>query len=156
MLLFTLTDFSSPIFPESLDALTLGLGFSVCWLLQVDSDDLALVAAETLRHPEQHAGKIYPLGYDTATMSEVAEFLTEVIGQPYRVENHSPDEFLANMLELGAEPIYIHCVYTQFKLNIANKIPNADATFNNFEAITRRKPTSWREFVAKNHQQLQY
>lgn len=122
----------------------------------VDSDDLALVAAETLRQPEKHAGKIYPLGYDTATMSEVAKILTEVIGKPYRVENHSPDEFLANMLEFGAEPAYIHCVYTQFKLNIANKIPNADAIFNNFEAITGRKPTSWREFVSKNPQQLQY
>lgn len=58
----------------------------------VDSDDLALVAAETLRRPEVHAGKIYPLGYDTATMSEVAEILTEVIGKPYRIENYSPEE----------------------------------------------------------------
>lgn len=122
----------------------------------VDSDDLALVAAETLRHSEKHAGKIYPLGYDTATMSEVAEILTEVIDKPYRIENRSPDEFLENMLQFGAEPAYIHCVYTQFKLNIANQIPNADATFDNFEAITGRKPTSWQEFVAKNREQLQY
>lgn len=122
----------------------------------VDSDDLALVAAETLRHSEKHAGKIYPLGYDTATMSEVAEILTEVIDKPYRIENRSTDEFLENMLQFGAEPAYIHCVYTQFKLNIANQIPNADATFDNFEAITGRKPTNWREFVAKNRKQLQY
>ncbi len=122
----------------------------------IDSDDLAKVSAETLRQSEKHAGKIYPLGYDTATMSEVAEILTEVIGKPYRVETRSPDEFLANMLQFGAEPAYIHCVYTQFKLNIAHKIPNADATFDNFEAITGRKPTSWREFVAKNLEQLMY
>ncbi len=69
----------------------------------VDSDDLALVAAETLRKPEKHAGKIYPLGYDTATISEVVEIMTEVIGKPYRIENHSPDEFLQNMLKFGAE-----------------------------------------------------
>ncbi|VEP11795.1 NmrA family protein [Hyella patelloides LEGE 07179] len=122
----------------------------------VDSDDLALVTAETLLHQDKHAGKIYPLGYDTATMSEVAEILTDVIGKPYKVETHSPDKFLENMLKFGAEPAYIHCVYTQFKLNIADRIPNADATFNNFEAITGRKPTSWREFVEKNHQTLKY
>lgn len=122
----------------------------------VDSDDLALVAAETLRHPEKHAGKIYPLGYDTATMSEVAQILTEVIGKAYRVEARSPEEFLENMLKFGAEPVYIHCVYTQFKLNIANQIPNADATFDNFGAITGRKPTNWREFVIKHREELSY
>lgn len=122
----------------------------------VDSDDLALVAAETLRRSEVHAGKIYSLGYDTATMSEVAEILTEVIGKPYRVENYSPEEFLEKMLKLGAEPAYIHCVYTQLKLNIANQIPNADTTFDNFEAITGHKSTNWREFVAKNREELSY
>ena len=121
----------------------------------VDSDDLALVATETLRKPEIHAGKIYPLGYDTATIPEVAEILTELISKLYRVENHSPDDFLENMLKFGADPAYIHCVYTQFKLNIANKIPNADATFDNFEAITGRKPTSFREFVEKHREELQ-
>ncbi|MEL7243846.1 MAG: SDR family oxidoreductase [Cyanobacteria bacterium J06643_5] len=122
----------------------------------VDSDDLALVAAETLRQPEKHAGQIYPLGYDTATIPELVQIMSEVIGKPYRVENHSPDEFLQNMLEFGAEPAYIHCVYTQFKLNIAGKIPNADATFDNFAAITGRKPTTWREFVEKNREELGY
>ncbi|MBV6627225.1 MAG: SDR family oxidoreductase [Rivularia sp. (in: Bacteria)] len=122
----------------------------------VDKDDLALVAAESLRKPEKHASKIYPLGYDTATIPEVAQIMSEVIGKPYRVKNHSPDEFLQNMLEFGAEPAYIHCVYTQFKLNIADKIPDADATFDNFEAITGRKPTSWREFVEKHREELQY
>ncbi len=118
----------------------------------VDGDDLALVAAETLRQPDRHAGKIYPLGYDTATMSELAEILTEVIGKPYRVETRSPDDFLENMLKLGAEPAYVHCIYTQFKLNIANKIPDADKTFDNFETITGRKPNTWREFVVKHRE----
>lgn len=122
----------------------------------VDSDDLAIVAAETLLDPEKHASKIYPLGYDTATISEVAEILTEVIGKTYRVENRSPAEFLENMLKFGAEPAYIHCVYTQFKLNIANQIPNADATFDNFEAITGQKPMSWRAFIIKHREELMY
>ena len=122
----------------------------------VDSDDLALVAAETLRQPDRHAGKIYPLGYDIATMSEVTEILTSIIGKPYRVETRSPDDFLENMLKLGAEPAYIHCVYTQFKLNIANKIPEADKIFDNFETIAGRKPTTWREFIVKHREELSY
>ena len=47
-------------------------------------------------------------------------------------------------------------VRTQFKLNIEGRIPDADATFDNFEAITGRKSTSWWEFVEKHRQQLQY
>lgn len=122
----------------------------------IDSDDLALVAAETLQKPDIHGGKTYPLGYDTATMSEIAEILSEIIGKPYQIETRSPTDFLENMLKFGAEPAYIHCVYTQFKLNIANQIPNADATFDNFEAITGRKPTNWRGFVEKYRQELTY
>ncbi|MDJ0634267.1 MAG: hypothetical protein QNJ34_13850 [Xenococcaceae cyanobacterium MO_188.B29] len=56
------------------------------------------------------------------------------------------------MLKLGAEPAYVHCIYTQFKLNIANKIPDADKTFDNFETITGRKPNTWREFVVKHRE----
>lgn len=44
---------------------------NACWSW-IDSDDLALVAVETLLRPEVHAGQIYPLGYDSATISEVA------------------------------------------------------------------------------------
>ena len=51
---------------------------------------------------------------------------------------------------------YMNCVYTQLELNIANAIPEADATFDNFEAITGRKPTTWREFAAKHQDELAY
>lgn len=43
----------------------------------------------------------------------------------------------------------MHCVYTQLKLNAANKIPCADATFDNFEAITGQKPKSLTRPLAK-------
>jgi NAD(P)H dehydrogenase (quinone) len=35
----------------------------------VSCDDVALVAAETLRHPEQHRGRIYPLVVDQANFA---------------------------------------------------------------------------------------
>lgn len=122
----------------------------------VDCDDLALVAAETLCHPERYAGEIIPLGYDARTCDEVAEILTDIVGQPFRAEAHPPEEFLETMLKAGGDPAYIRCVYTQFTLNIAGAIPNADATFDNFEAITGRQPTTWREFAAKHRAEFAY
>ena len=60
----------------------------------IDCNDLALVAAETLRQRDQHSGKTYPLGYDAATMQDVADILTDVIGKPFRLLARSPEEFL--------------------------------------------------------------
>jgi uncharacterized protein YbjT (DUF2867 family) len=122
----------------------------------IDCDDLALVAAETLRQCDRHAGKIYPLGYDTATMQNVAEILTDAVGKPFRLEARSPEEFLDAMLKGGGDPAYMHCVYSQLKLNAANKIPCADATFDNFEKITGRKPMMWRDFAQKHRAEFDY
>lgn len=122
----------------------------------IDCDDLALVAAETLRQCDHHAGKTYPLGYDTATMQEVAEILTDTVRKPFRLEARSPEEFLDTMLKAGGDPAYMHCVYTQLKLNAANVIPCADATFDNFEAITGRKPMTWRDFAYKYKAEFDY
>lgn len=116
----------------------------------IDCDDLATVAAVALRQCDRHAGKIYPLGYDAATMQDVAEILTDAVGKPFRLEARSPEEFLDKMLKAGGDPAYMHCVYTQLKLNAANAIPCADATFDNFEAITGRKPMTWRDFADKH------
>ena len=121
-----------------------------------DSDDLALVAAHTLRKPETYAAQIIPLGYDAKTFDEVAQILSEVVGQPFYAQAHTPEEFLENSLSTGADPAYMNSVYTQFKLNTTGQIPNADATFDNFEAITGRKPMTWREFAQKHRHELKY
>lgn len=122
----------------------------------IDCDDLALVAAETLLMCDRHAGKTYPLGYDTATMQEVAKILTDAVGKPFRLEARSPEEFLDAMLKAGGDPAYLNCVYTQLKLNAANKIPFADATFDNFEEITGRQPMTWRNFADKHKTAFDY
>lgn len=122
----------------------------------IDCDDLALVAAEALRECDRHAGKIYPLGYDAATMQDVAEILTDVVGKQFRLEARSPAEFLDKMLKSGGDPAYMQCVYTQLKLNAANKIPCTDATFDNFDEITGRKPMTWRDFAQKHKAEFDY
>ena len=122
----------------------------------IDCNDLALVAAHALREPEKYAEQVIPLGYDAKTFDEVAVILSQVTGQAIQAEARPPEEFLENALAAGAEPAYMTCVYTQFKLNGKGSIPKADATFDNFEAITGRKPTSWREFVEKYREELRY
>ena len=126
----------------------------------IDCYDLAAVVVETLLHPEKYNGQTIPLGYDAKTMDEIAQILTEVIGQPFKTEAHPPKEFLNNVLQEGTEGIYpnayMKCVYTQFELNVADKIPKSDRTFDNFEAIVGRKPNTWQDFAVNYREQLIY
>ena len=126
----------------------------------IDCYDLAAVVVETLLNPEKYNGQTIPLGYDAKTMDEVAQILTKVIGQPFTTEVHSPKEFLNFALQEGVDAInsnaYMNCVYTQFKLNVADRIPEADATFDNFEAIVGRKPNTWTDFAVNYREQLAY
>ncbi|MEM9568080.1 MAG: SDR family oxidoreductase [Cyanobacteria bacterium P01_E01_bin.34] len=120
----------------------------------VDCNDLALVAAHALRQPENYAGQVIPLGYDAKTFDEIAKILSQVTGQAIRAEARPPQEFLDNALAAGGEPAYMTCVYTQFKLNSEGKIPQADATFDNFEAIAGRPPATWQTFAEQQREQL--
>ena len=126
----------------------------------IDCYDLAAVVVQTLLYPDKYAGQTIPLGYDAKTMDEVAQILAEVVGQPFKTEAHPPKEFLDNALQEGIEGIYpnayMNCVYTQLELNVADKIPQADAVFDNFAAIVGRKPNTWRDFAVNYRQQLAY
>ncbi|MBE9115760.1 SDR family oxidoreductase [Lusitaniella coriacea LEGE 07157] len=126
----------------------------------IDCYDLAAVVAQTLLHPEKYSGQTIPLGYDAKTMDEVAQVLTEIVGQPFTTEAHPPKEFLNNVLQEGVAGIYpnayLNCVYTQFELNQADAIPEADRTFNNFEPITGSKPNTWKDFAINYREQLAY
>ncbi len=122
----------------------------------IDCNDLALVVATTLREAQKYAGQTIQLGYDGKTFEEIAQILTEVIGKPFYAEDRSREEFLDNALKAGADPAYMNCVYNQFKLNVEGKIPDAGKTFDNFEAITGKKPMTWREFIVKHREELTY
>ena len=126
----------------------------------IDCYDLAAVVVQTLLHPEKYNGQTIPLGYDAKTMDEVAQILTEVVGQAFETEAHPTKEFLDDALQEGEAGIYpnayMYCVYTQLELNRADAIPKADATFDNFEAITGRKPNTWHDFAVNYREQLAY
>ena len=126
----------------------------------IDCYDLAAVTVQTLLHPEKYNGQTIPLGYDAKTMDEVAQILTETIGKPFTTETHPPKEFLHNVLQEGIDAIYpnayMNCVYTQFELNVADKISEADRTFDSFEAIVGRKPNTWHDFAVNYREELAY
>lgn len=116
----------------------------------VDCDDVAAVAAETLLHPERHAGKTYRLGYEAKTYHDIAATFREVLGQPFRYEPRPPREFLDRVLAAGAEPAYMQCVFNSYSDFTAGRNQGADEVFDNFPAITGRQPKTLADF-AKTH-----
>lgn len=120
----------------------------------IDCDDLALVVATTLREADKYSGQTIQLGYDGKTFDEIAQILSDILGKPFHAEDRSREEFLENALASGADPAYMNCVYHQFKLNVEGKIPDAGATFDNFEAITGQKPMTWESFISKHRDEL--
>ena len=120
----------------------------------IDCNDLALVAAHALREQDKYTGKIIPLGYDAKTFDEIADIFSQTTGQTFVAQAHPPEEFLESALASGADPAYMTCVYTQFKLNARNAIKNADATYDNFEAITGKEPSTWETFAQDNRDKL--
>ena len=116
----------------------------------VDCEDVAAVAASCLLDPEKHRGQTYRLGYEARTYYDIAEIFTQVIGQPFSYEPRPPEEFYRNVLAAGAEPSYMKCVFDSFTDFTAGKIPGADEVFDNFPAITGKKPRTLADF-AKTH-----
>ncbi len=120
----------------------------------VDVEDVADVAALALAHPELHNRQTYRLGYDAASFGDLAEWMSAVVGQPFRYEPLAPEVFLETMRSAGAEMAYMNCVYDHWKRYAAGTIPGADDTFDNFPAITGKQPTKLVDFIRKHKEEL--
>ena len=125
----------------------------ICW---VDIDDIAAVAAECLKHPVKHRGQTYRLGYDAKTYHEVATVLSSITGQAFSYEARPASEFLAKVLAAGADYAYMQCAATNYENYATGRTPGADYTFDNFEAITGRKPACWADFAARHRDEFRY
>jgi uncharacterized protein YbjT (DUF2867 family) len=128
-------------------------GARISW---VDCDDVAEVAVCALTDTERHNGQTYRLGYDAKSFYEIADILTEVIGQPFSYDERSPDEFWQGVLSSGAEPTYMRSVYEQQFDYPAGKVPGSEQTYDNFEPITGKKPVDWYEFARKHAAEFRY
>jgi NAD(P)H dehydrogenase (quinone) len=122
----------------------------------VDCEDVAAVAAACLRDAVTHKGRTYRLGYDAKSYQEVADILTQVVGLPFSYNPRPPEEFLTGVLASGADPAYMQCVYEHHIAYAAGKIPGADHVFDNFEPITGKKATTWRDFAGKHAAEFRY
>ena len=119
----------------------------------VDTDDIAEVIAQIFIHPEKYRNQTIPLGYDTKTITEISDLMSETTQQSFNVAVHHPDEFRDMTYQGSKDSVYadayMKCVSDQFALNASGEIPPGKI-FENFESITGRKPTTWKEFIQKN------
>jgi NAD(P)H dehydrogenase (quinone) len=122
----------------------------------VDCDDVAAVAAECLLRPAQHAGNTYRLGYDARTGGEIADLLTQTLGQPFRYEARPPIEFLTHVLAARAEPAYMKGVFDSYSDLTHGLDEDADATFDNFPTLVGRKPRMLADFIREHAEELRY
>jgi NAD(P)H dehydrogenase (quinone) len=122
----------------------------------VDVDDIAAVAVSVLREPEKHVGKTYRLGYDVKSYPEIAEVFSSIIGQPFRYEALSPEQFLETALALGGDPAYMHCVYKSFSELAARTARDADCLFDNFFDLTGAAPRTLHDFISANADRFRY
>ncbi len=122
----------------------------------IDTDDIAAAAATVLREPQKHHGKTYPLAVEALTIYQVADVLTKVVGKPFRYEPQSPDEWLNSTLKGGMEPTYAHCVHNVFIRTANRTLTDAADVFDNFETLTGKQPTKWKDFAAKHRTMFEY
>lgn len=116
----------------------------------VSSDDMAAVAVEALRDPDKHAGKIYPIASEALTMSEVAAILTDVTRGPVAYLPRPAESLLPILLKQGMEPVYAASLAAGIAEIEAGTMPLTDAVYDTLEAVTGRKPVTWREFATRN------
>jgi NAD(P)H dehydrogenase (quinone) len=122
----------------------------------IDADDIARVAATILRAPGSHAGTKYDLSVEAGSVQEVAELLTDVLGQPFHAAPRSPGEFLSAIIKAGMEPNYANGAREALDIFSRNAVLGQADTFKNIEAIIGRKPTTWREFADLHRNDFSY
>ena len=75
-------------------------------------DDIGACAATVLANPTAHAGKAYPLEADAASHAEIAELMSKVLGEQFRVEQVDMKDWFKCLLEHGAIEVSntrVHC-----------------------------------------------
>jgi NAD(P)H dehydrogenase (quinone) len=116
----------------------------------IDARDIAAVAAAVLRDPAAHAGKIYPLGTEAASIAELAALLAEVTGRAWRHESQEPESFFRSAIAAGADPVYMTCVRNVFERTRDGSFSEGSDIFDTVERLTGRPATSLRSFLERH------
>jgi len=113
----------------------------------ISSDDMAAVAAEALRDPEAHSGKIYPLAVEALTFAELAEILSDITKKPVEYRPRPAADLFPIMQKQGAEPVYATSLAEGVAATERGQMPLFGAVFDTVEKVTGRKGIGWREFA---------
>lgn len=122
----------------------------------VDSHDVAAIAVAALKDADGFNQQVWRLGYDAASIPDVAEKIGAQIGRQVDVAPLDPQVFYEGAVGAGADATYMACIRDQFRLNAAGEIPNADQTFDSeaFERAVGRKPAKLQDFIAREAENL--
>ncbi|MEM9103717.1 MAG: NmrA family NAD(P)-binding protein [Pseudomonadota bacterium] len=122
----------------------------------VDAKDVAAIAAAALANPEPFKNQVWRLGYDKASIEDVANALNKVLGLHLTTQPLDPNTFYTSAVSSGADAAYMSCIRDQFLLNGEGKIRDADATFDKdaFKQAIGRYPTTWMEFIEREKASL--
>lgn len=120
----------------------------------ISSDDMAAVAAEALRDPEAHSGKIYPLAVEALTFAELAAILSDVTKKPVEYRPRPAADLFPIMQKQGAEPVYAASLAEGVAATERGQMPLFGAVFDTVEKVTGRKGIGWREFAEARKSEL--
>ncbi|MEM8754910.1 MAG: NmrA family NAD(P)-binding protein [Pseudomonadota bacterium] len=116
----------------------------------VDAEDVGALAAEALRRPAEFAGRTWRLGYERASMAEVAAMLAAKTGRPVETAPLDAGAFYEAAVAAGGDPAYLACIRDQFSLTAAGELGETDPVFDPkpFEAAVGRPPRRWSDYLA--------
>jgi uncharacterized protein YbjT (DUF2867 family) len=114
----------------------------------VDADDIAAVAAETLLHPDAHAGARYTLtGPQALTFGAVADIVTSVSSRPVVYHDIDQEAWISGAPAAGVPSGY--AVMLRW-LTDAIITGNGSVPTDDIEKVTGRAPATFREFAERN------
>jgi len=114
----------------------------------VDAADIAAVAAETLAHPEDHAGALYtPTGPEALTFARVAEIISEATGQLVRYQDVDRTTWIDAVVTTGFVPADYGVVLDWQTTTVASG--NGSRPTDDVYKVTGRRPAGLADFARR-------
>jgi uncharacterized protein YbjT (DUF2867 family) len=113
----------------------------------VSAEDIASVAAATLREPERHAGRAYvPTGPEALTLDQAATIISAAAGRTIAYRDTDRDEWVSAMIRSGVPAEYgdVLRALTETIASGHGSRPTSDVL-----AVTGTRPVSFAEFAAE-------
>jgi NAD(P)H dehydrogenase (quinone) len=121
----------------------------------VDIGDVAAVAAAALRDPKAHDGRAYHVAAESASITEIADALGEITGQPWRYEQAKPQVFYDQLVAGGFDPIYMRGVRDYMERIGNGSLTDPTGVYDTIETVTGRPATSVRQFLERHRDLFQ-